>query len=118
MGEYCPQMEINGIDDNLEYIERHPDEELARKKSAEIFKLLLLSTRKLSGKVRYRKNSPYEKEGKARCLRILTSYHDWIYCKDGKMVCPNEISKYDLDTSVYGELHPSKGISYYPKSSR
>ena len=27
MGEYCPQMEINGIDDNFEYIERHPDEE-------------------------------------------------------------------------------------------
>ena len=41
MGEYCPQMEINGIDDNFEYIERHPDEELARMKSAEIFRLLL-----------------------------------------------------------------------------
>lgn len=108
MGEYCPQMEINGIDDNLEYIERHPDEELARQKSAEIFKLLLLSTKKLSGKVRYRKNSPYEKEGKAWCLRTLTSYHDWIYCNDGKMARPNTISKYDLDTSVYGELHPSK----------
>lgn len=108
MGEYCPQMEINGIDDNLEYIERHPDEELARQKSAEIFKLLLSSTKKLSGKVRYRKNSPYEKEGKAWCLRTLTSYHDWVYCKDGKMARPNTISKYDLDTSVYGELHPSK----------
>lgn len=60
MGEYCPQMEINGITDNLEYIERHFDEELARQKSAEIFKLLLLSTRKLRGKVRYRKNSLYE----------------------------------------------------------
>lgn len=108
IGEYCPQMEINGIDDNLEYIERHPDEELARQKSAEIFKLLLLSTKKLSGKVRYRKNSPYEKEGKAWCLRTLTSYHDWIYCNDGKMARPNTISKYDLDTSVYGELHPSK----------
>ena len=108
MGEYCPQMEINGIDDNLEYIERHPDEELARQKSEEIFKLLLSSTKKLSGKVRYRKNSPYEKEGKAWCLRTLTSYHDWVYCKDGKMARPNTISKYDLDTSVYGELHPSK----------
>lgn len=108
MGEYCPQMEINGIDDNLEYIERHPDEELARQKSAEIFKLLLLSTNKLHGKVRYRKNSPYEKEGKAWCLNTLTSYHDWIYCKDGKMANPSQISKYDLDTSVYGELHPSK----------
>lgn len=108
IGEYCPQMEINGITDNLEYIERHPDEELARQKSAEIFKLLLLSTKKLSGKVRYRKNSPYEKEGNAWCLRTLTSIYDWIYCKDGKMSRPNNMSKYDLDTSVYGELHPSK----------
>ncbi len=108
MGEYCPQMEINGITDNLEYIERHPDEELARKKSAEIFKLLLLSTGKFKGKVRYRKNSPYEKEGKAWCLNSLSSVYDWIYCKDGKMSCPSKMSKYDLDTSVYGELHPSK----------
>lgn len=108
MGEYCPQMEINGITDNLEYIERHPDEELARQKSAEIFKLLLLSTRKLRGKVRYRKNSPYEKEGNAWCLNSLISVYDWIYCKDGKMSCPSKMSKYDLDTSVYGELHPDK----------
>ena len=108
MGEYCPQMEINGITDNLEYIERHFDEELARQKSAEIFKLLLLSTRKLRGKVRYRKNSPYEKEGKARCLNSLSSVYDWIYCKDGKMSSPSKMSKYDLDTSVYGELHSSK----------
>ena len=41
-------------------------------------------------------------------MRTLTSYHDWIYCNDGKMARPNTISKYDLDTSVYGELHPSK----------
>jgi len=108
MGEYCPRMEINGIEDNLEYIERHPDEELARQKSAEIFKLLLLSTRKLRGKVRYRKNSPYEKEGNAWCLRTLTSVYDWIYCNNGKMARPIKMSKYDLDTSVYGELHPSK----------
>lgn len=108
MGEYCPQMEINGVDDNLKYIERHPDEELARQKSAEIFKLLLFSTKKLSGKVRYRKNSPYEKEGTAWCLRTFTSKYDWIYCKNGKMTRPTQMSKYDLDTSVYGELHPSK----------
>lgn len=108
MGEYCPQMEINGIDDNFEYIERHPDEELARMKSAEIFKLLLATTDKLSGKVRYRKNSPYEKAGKAWCLQTITSCYDWIYCKDGKMARPDKISKYDLDTSVYGDLHPGK----------
>ena len=108
MGEFCPQMDINGITDNLVYIERHPNEELARKKSAEIFKLLLLSTRKFSGKVRYRKNSPYEKEKKAWRLGIITDHYDWLYCEDGKMSRPIAMSKYDLDTRVYGELHPSK----------
>ncbi|MDE7430854.1 MAG: hypothetical protein K2N34_02920 [Lachnospiraceae bacterium] len=108
LGEYCPQMDINGIEDNLEYIAHHPDEELAQQKSAEILKLMLLSTNKLRGKVRYRKNSPYEKEGEAWCLSTLTSCYDWIYCKDGKMTRPTKISKYDLDTSVYGELHPNK----------
>lgn len=101
-------MSLNGINDNLEYIEKHPDEELARQKSAEIFKLLLSSTKKLSGKVRYRRNSPYEKEGTARCLSTFASKYDWIYCKNGKMTHPAQMSKYDLDTSVYGELHPGK----------
>ncbi len=108
MGEYCPKMGINGMRDNLEYIEHHPDEELARQKSAELFNLLLLSTNKLSGKVRYRKNNPYEKEGNAECLQTIISQYKWIYCKDGIMACPNAISKYNIDTSVYGELHFSK----------
>lgn len=107
LGEYCPRMYIKGLDDNLEYISRHSDEELAREKSAEILKLLLLSTKKLSGKVRYRKNNPYEKTETSRCLNTLT-YYDWLYCNDGTMARPNVISKYDLDTSVYGEIHPSK----------
>lgn len=108
MGEFCPQMEINGIDDNLEYIMQHPDEDLARMKSAEILKLLLASTDKLRGKVRYRKNTPYYKEERARCLYTITSSYDWLYCKNGKMARPATMSKYDLDTSIYGELHPSK----------
>lgn len=108
LGDYCPYMEINGIDDNLEYIERHSDEALARLKSAEIFKLLLLNTNKLCGKVRYRKNHPYEKEGKAWRLGILTDHYDWLYCMNGKMSRPIAMSKYNLDTSVYGELLPSK----------
>jgi len=41
-------------------------------------------------------------------LQTITSCYDWIYCKNGKMARPDKISKYDLDTSVYGDLHPSK----------
>ena len=41
-------------------------------------------------------------------MQTITSCYDWIYCKDGKMARPDKISKYDLDTSVYGDLHPGK----------
>lgn len=108
IGEYCPQMEIDGLDDNLEYIERHPNEELARQKSKEIFKLVLTITDKLRGKVRYRKMNPYEKESDARCLRDITSYYKWVYCSNGKTAKPTEVSKYDIDVTIYGELLPNK----------
>lgn len=108
LGEYCPNIEFEGLEDNLVYISSHPYEELAKRKSAEILKLLLSCTGKLQGKVRYRKNIPYEQTEEAYFLTDVIRYYQWLYSKNGEMVSTVEISKYDLDTDIYGGLDPDK----------
>ena len=108
LGEYCPHINFDGIEDNFAYIQYHFDEELAEKKSAEIMKLMLHCADKFSGSIRYRKNNPYTKEGKSNFIRYDINSYEWIYTKDGNMVSPSQISKYDLDVGVYGELSPIK----------
>ena len=106
-GEYCPEAWINGLGKNIDYIMENPDEELAKKKSKEILKLALLNARKLKGYVRYRKINPYEKEEEAWILHNLRN-EAWLYGEDGKLHRINELSKYELDKAIYGELFPNK----------
>lgn len=106
-GEYCPSAGIDGAYENIDYIVENPDEELAKKKSAELLKLVLLNARKLKGYVRYRKNNPYEQEEEARILQDLR-YDAWLYGEDGRLHSINELSKYELDKDIYGELLPNK----------
>ena len=81
---------------------------MSRKKSAEIFRLLLGIYKKLSGTMRKRKTNPYEVEAECNLLTKIRRYHSWLYAKDGELCRINEISKFDLDTSLYGELIPDK----------
>lgn len=79
LGEFCPNIEIDGLEDNIEYIEGHPQSDLAKKKSAELMKLLLSISGKLSGVVRKRKNNPYDSHEKAAFLWSL-DYNDCPFC--------------------------------------
>lgn len=108
LGEYCPHINFNGIEDNFAYIEYHPDEELAKQKSAELLKLFLSCAEKLQGKVRYRKNNPYTQEEKSQFLKWNLNRWNWLYSKNGKMVKPSDVSKYDLDLNIYGTINPNK----------
>lgn len=108
LGEYCPHLDIDYLDENLRFIENHPKLSLSRKKSAEIFRLLLGIYKKLSGTMRKRKTNPYDVEGECYFLTKIRRYHSWLYDKNGKLCRINEISKFDLDTSLYGELISDK----------
>ena len=109
-GEYCPRLSMDYLDDNLNIIEYMPESELARQKSSEIFKLVLSVREKLAGKITKRKTNPYTIESESTVLRELKSYHSWLYDKNGELRQPREISKYDLDTSLYGEVIPDKNF--------
>lgn len=42
--------------------------------------------------------------------RSCHTAHSWLYDKSGNLREPREISKYDLDTSLYGEVIPDKNF--------
>lgn len=109
-GDYCPRLSMDYLDDNLNIIEYMPKSELARQKSSEIFKLVLSVRKKLSGKITKRKTNPYTVESESTVLRELKLYHSWLYDKNGELRQPREISKYDLDTSLYGEVISDKSF--------
>ena len=107
LGEYCPNIDIKGLKPNLVYIENNPGDELAKKKSSEILKLLLTISEKLSGTVRRRKTNPYEEFEESPMLEFLRKY-EWLYNKDEETCSMVGMSKYDLNTGIYGELIKDK----------
>ncbi len=102
LGEYCPEISIDGLEANLEYIQSHSEKNLATKKSAEILKLMLSVNAKLKGTVRRRKVNPYVQEEESRLLQTLKEFA-WLYNKDNEVCAITNISKHDLNTEIYGE---------------
>ncbi len=111
LGDYCPNISIDFLDYNLNFIERYPEHDLAKKKSAEVFKLLSTVSNKLRGKKRFRQRNPYVgNDESAIILSLWIKDKKWLYSKDFSNHKPGEISKYDLSTALYGELLPDKKI--------
>jgi len=106
-GEYCPYLEVDGLSSNLFYIHNASGDILAKKKSAEILRLLLSIYKKLFGKVRKRKTNPYFVEERAHYLDVLDMYQ-WIYGKDGKVHSPQSISRFETNEQIYEDIYISK----------
>ena len=103
LGEFCPLIRIDRFEENLEYIETHIHSDLAKKKSAEILKLLLLISKKLKGDIRRRQRNPYTKEEEAGLLKTL-NYYKWLFDKSGNLYSPIKLSRFDLDENIYDDL--------------
>lgn len=109
-GEFCPELTLDYLDDNFSIIEYMPNTELSRRKSAELFKLVFAVREKLTGKITKRKTNPYTIDAESDLLKDLKSYYSWIYDKKGQLRQPKEISKFDLDDSLYGEVISDKSF--------
>lgn len=108
MGDFCPKLEIRFFEENLGYIEENDGTQASRAKSAEMLKLLLSINQKLSGVVKRRKTNPYFTNNEARIYSLAKEYYSWLYDKNGNLCKVTEMSKYDLDTDLYGNLLPDK----------
>ncbi|MCB5288467.1 MAG: hypothetical protein LHW64_11805, partial [Candidatus Cloacimonetes bacterium] len=102
LGNYCPNIKIIGLVENLVFIRKNPNLEEAKNKSVEILKLLLSIGDKLNGKITRSKTRPVVSD------EISTSYEHvrqlkWLYDKNGELSQINKLSKFDLDQSIYGK---------------
>lgn len=104
LGEYCPFIKIDELNENIEYIEKNSDKGLAKEKSIQILKMLLKISRKLIGTVRYRKNDPYEEEESSDLLVNTIQPGEWLFDKNEKLCSTIGMSKYDLNKEIYGEV--------------
>lgn len=109
IGEYCPEIEIVGLYENIMYITRHPYSELAKKKSSELLKLLIAISGKLKGKRKFRKTNPYPGEiEEAKILRDVIRKFRWVYSADGSICRITDISYHDLNSDVYSSVQHDK----------
>lgn len=108
LGEYCPEIFIDGLEDNLRYIAEYPEHDLAKEKSVEILKLLLVIAHKLQGKKKLRKNNPYVSESDAFILSNVIQQYEWLYNKALQVHIPQDMSRHELNTALYGTLLPDK----------
>jgi len=104
LGEYCPDIKIDKLTENITYIEEKPEKELAKEKSAEILRMLLKISRKLTGTVRYRKSNPYDEKEKSSLLANIIQSGEWLFDKNKKLCSTIGMSKYDLNKEVYGDV--------------
>lgn len=100
LGDYCPGISVRNLQENFKYISLHPRSQIAKKKSAEILKLLLKISGRLKGEVRRRKKDPYTVEEEAPLLQLIRE-SAWLYGKDGNIHKISSLSKYDLNDDIY-----------------
>lgn len=108
LDEYCPKINIDCLKANIDYIEKNPDDDLSKEKSAEILKLLLAIHSKLAGTVKRRKTNPYYVNEGSKVLEYTIKLHEWIYNKNEQLCLSSNMSKYDLNTSIYGQVIDNK----------
>ena len=109
VGEYCPELKIEGLEENLSYISEYYEDDLAKQKSAEILKMLLSIANKLQGKKRLRKLNPYLSDLRnTYVLSNVIRVYDWLYDNELQVHKAKEMSRFDLNTALYGEISRDK----------
>ena len=123
LGDYCPNIRIIGLYENIAYIEENPDSELARYKSTQILKMLLMNSSKLKGSIKRQKTNPIIETSTAAFIQEDPAGHAyfftygekssvvtrrWVYNKGGELYAPDEISRYDLNGKIYKGIDADK----------
>ena len=123
LGDYCPFIQIRGLYENIEYIEKHEEDQLSYTKSAQLLKLLLSNAYKLKGKIRKRKINPYEEEGVSTYIEaepnsfmfiMKNGYKSnvysrrWVYDRGYDLKSPRELSRHDINSKIYNGINSSK----------
>ena len=106
-GDYCPQLQVHRYRENLEYIQNHPEERLSKEKSVQLFKLFIKIHKKTFGVIQRGKRKPQFIDEKTQFLNKLITYR-WIFAKDGEVLSPKSLSRFEIDPNIYGDLYKCK----------
>ena len=98
------------IDEVLQYIIDNPFLINSKNKSKNIFLLVKNVESYLHGKYRFRTTNPEEKSGVSLIIEILKDTKKWLFYNN-KLVKPWEISRYNLDSNIYGKVD-DKSVIY------
>lgn len=120
---------LDRLDKILDYIFRNPNSDASKEKSRFIFKFLQNNEDKLVGMVSLGKNSPYEsdtsdivkklrKKGNPYQYYGMNWDGKWLFTKSGELVSPIEITKWDLDPGIYGDVRPKSKLYDYLEFSK
>ena len=118
LGDFRSALSFNDVDDVLDYISKHPDESLSKKKSNIILQLLFKFEKYLSGTIVKGKTIRANENAVSTIINVLNGRPygfpyprpKWLYSKEGHLIYANKISKYDLDKNIYGAIRKDSEI--------
>jgi len=108
IGDFRKRLSLNYIDNVLKYIHNNIFSSNSKEKSNIIMNLLKNVEKHLSGKWQPIKTSS-NSEDDVSCIISLLKEEKWLYSKNN-LVNPSDISRYDLDTDIYGQVDDKSKI--------
>lgn len=105
---YCPKIDIDYWDENIEYIEENPEDELSKNKSGIMLNLILTNYHKLAGKVEHNRTNTHVLEEESYFLKYSVRSSAWIYNVNEEICRIKDISRFELNTDIYGMLAYNK----------
>ena len=116
--DFRSKLEFIGIDSAIAFIQNNPESEHAKEKSRIIMQLLFATEKHLAGEIIKGKGAQNRVKAHAKVIKVLTegrwSYKKqrpkWLFDKNGRIVNPAEISKYDLNIKIYGNVKRDSNI--------
>ncbi len=122
-GDFRWELSLEGLSDVLYYISKHPNDADSMAKSSYILRFLLNNEDHLNGTLYISDNTKHH-DSYSEIVRVLRNENDsegtanrwngkWLFTKDGVLVSQKEVSKYDLNTQLYGEVDPQSCVYEY-----
>lgn len=105
---YCPKIDIDYWNENIEYIKDNPDDELSKKKSGIMLNLILTNYHKLAGRVEHNRTNRHVIDEESYFLKYSIRSSAWIYNVNEELCRIRDISRFELNTDIYGILAYNK----------
>lgn len=119
LGDFKWKLSMDVIKDVLKYISSHPNAKDSIIKSQVIMQVLFANEDKLVGTVKISRNIPNLENETCELIKILKGEHflgwdgKWLYTDSFELISQRTCSKYDISTSIYGNVKVDSSVYDY-----